>query len=237
VAERPRPRAVLFDLGGTLLREEVRDLERGLRSFLEGVDLRGAPPPEEAEELAEEIERLREITRDVGDREFQLLAWLGERFGLAAAEASVAELAVWLGAARLSPAPGAKRLLDALSAAEVPLAVVSNTMFGERTLAFELQRHGLLGAIRFVLSSAELGHRKPGGTIFREALSRLGTSAEDTWFVGDSWENDVQGAHAAGLRPVWLARGAAPPAPPPDGALVVQDLEALHRLLRGRAAP
>lgn len=237
MAEPPRPRAVLFDLGGTLLREEVRDLERGLRGFLEVVDLRGAPPPEAAEELAEEIERLREITRDVGDREFQLLAWLGERLGLAAAEASVAELAVWLGAARLSPAPGAKRLLDTLSAAEVSLGVVSNTMFGERTLAFELQRHGLLGAVHFVLSSAELGHRKPGGTIFREALARLGTPAADTWFVGDSWENDVVGAHAAGLRPVWLAGGAPPPAPLPDGALVIEDLEALHHLLRGRAAP
>ena len=40
-------------------------------------------------------------------------------------------------------------------------------------------RHGLR-ALDFVLSSGDLGIRKPAPAIFREALSRLGTPAERT---------------------------------------------------------
>jgi putative hydrolase of the HAD superfamily len=78
---------------------------------------------------------------------------------------------------------------------------------GGTLLASELARHGLLRSFGFVLSSADVGARKPHPAIFREALGRLGARAEETWFVGDSFANDVAGAYGVGVTPIWLAPG------------------------------
>jgi FMN phosphatase YigB (HAD superfamily) len=47
------------------------------------------------------------------------------------------------------------------------------------------------------------------GGIFREALGRLGVEAEHTWYVGDTFEEDIEGALLAGLAPIWLRPGPA----------------------------
>ena len=57
-----------------------------------------------------------------------------------------------------------------------------------------------------VVISAELGVAKPDPAIFRAALDRLGARAADAMHVGDSVEDDVAGARAAGLEAVLVAR-------------------------------
>ena len=62
------------------------------------------------------------------------------------------------------------------------------------------------------LASAEVGSAKPDGAIFRAALRLAGTTPEQTWHVGDTPAADVEGARAAGIHPVLIAReGARPP--------------------------
>ena len=46
---------------------------------------------------------------------------------------------------------------------------------------------------------------KPMPHIFRVALARLGVPSAETVMIGDSLATDVQGAHAMGLRTIWLA--------------------------------
>ena len=50
-----------------------------------------------------------------------------------------------------------------------------------------------------IVSSAEVGCEKPDPRIFREALTRLRTSPGQTLHVGDSIDDDIGGAKAAGL--------------------------------------
>ena len=57
-----------------------------------------------------------------------------------------------------------------------------------------------------VLTSARAGYRKPRPEIFRQALDALGADPRTTLYVGDDPVCDVQGAAAAGLRPLWLNR-------------------------------
>lgn len=206
------PRAVLFDLGGTLLVEKGYDLAAGVRSFLEGSSLRGEALGEDAEGVLAELAQVIDATRSVPAREFSLLRWLCERFQVGEADAALAELAIFLGCADLEPAPGARELLDLLTERGIPFAAVSNAMFSGRTLAFELHRHQLGAPFRFVLSSADCGSRKPHPRIFETALESLGVGRDSIWFVGDTWEADVEGASAAGLEPVWLSAGEAPAA-------------------------
>lgn len=47
--------------------------------------------------------------------------------------------------------------------------------------------------------------QKPDPRIFAHALAEIGCVAVHTWFVGDHPLNDVLGAAAVGLQPIWLA--------------------------------
>ena len=54
------------------------------------------------------------------------------------------------------------------------------------------------------LGSGAFGRTKPHPTIFREVLARLEVEARDAAMVGDSIEDDVEGAHAAGIERAFL---------------------------------
>lgn len=57
-----------------------------------------------------------------------------------------------------------------------------------------------------IVVSEEAGVWKPDPRIFHIALDQLNVAAADAIYVGDSAEHDVPGAHAAGLRAVWINR-------------------------------
>ncbi len=60
----------------------------------------------------------------------------------------------------------------------------------------------------FMLISALYGKAKPHRDIFSEALRLSGVQANEALHVGDSLEDDVQGALASGIRAMWLNRHA-----------------------------
>jgi putative hydrolase of the HAD superfamily len=57
-----------------------------------------------------------------------------------------------------------------------------------------------------VVSPLTWGVGKPDPEIFRRALAQMGVPAARALYVGDSFDNDVVGARAAGLTPVLLDR-------------------------------
>jgi len=91
------------------------------------------------------------------------------------------------------------------------LVVVSNW---DISLPRVLQDVGLGSMIDRVLTSAEAGARKPSSTIFEQALVLAGVPPSGAIHVGDSLEEDVAGALAAGIEPVLLRRDGSPG--PPD---------------------
>jgi membrane-associated phospholipid phosphatase/phosphoglycolate phosphatase-like HAD superfamily hydrolase len=108
-----------------------------------------------------------------------------------------------------------------------------------------LSRVGLDGLVDDVLSSRDLGTRKPDPFFFRSALLRAGRGGvplppEHAVMVGDSWVNDVDGARRAGLRTIWFNPARAPRpagATPPDAEIArLADLVRAVAALDGRAA-
>jgi putative hydrolase of the HAD superfamily len=126
-----------------------------------------------------------------------------------------------LAAIRFHAYPEVPAALGRLRAAGARLAVVSNW---DVSLHDVLERTQLRALVDAVVIYAELGAAKPDPAIFRAALDRLGASAADAMHVGDSVEHDVEGARAAGLRAVLVARNGAVP---PDGVPVVASLDGL----------
>ncbi len=104
--------------------------------------------------------------------------------------------------------PEVEATLRELNSRGVKMGVLSNWDFG---LSLELEKLDLAPYFSFVLTSAECGAQKPERTFFELGLQNARQeycSAGDLrcFYIGDHYENDVLGARAAGLVPLWLAR-------------------------------
>lgn len=93
------------------------------------------------------------------------------------------------------------------------LGVISN-FYGnvDRVLADA----GIAPLLATIIDSNRVGMSKPDRRIFELALDDLGCRPEQVLYVGDSFDKDVAGAHAAGLRTAWLVGDADPPCPAPQ---------------------
>jgi len=115
------------------------------------------------------------------------------------------------------------------------LGVISNFYGNVATLC---QECGLAALCDVIIDSAQVGVSKPEQRIFTLALEQLGRTPQTAVYVGDSFERDVLGARAAGLRTIWL-RGPEPRVCP-DPSMVdatITTLEELPALLAVTAQP
>jgi putative hydrolase of the HAD superfamily len=92
-------------------------------------------------------------------------------------------------------------VLEDLRAHGLKLGLVSN---GIRDLSAFVAHHRL--DVDVIVDSRTHGYVKPHPTIFRAALERLGVPAEETAMVGDSPDEDVEGARALGMHAILVDR-------------------------------
>jgi putative hydrolase of the HAD superfamily len=90
------------------------------------------------------------------------------------------------------------------------IVVVSNWDVSLHEVLADLGVRPLVDA---VVTSAEAGARKPARAIFERALARAGVDAASAVHVGDSLEADVNGALAAGIDAILIARDRQPRPP------------------------
>jgi HAD superfamily hydrolase (TIGR01549 family) len=92
-------------------------------------------------------------------------------------------------------------VLAALREHGLKIGLVSNT--GRNLDAF-IEHHSL--DVDAAVSSGAHGKTKPHPAIFQSALERLGVKPEEAAMVGDSPEDDVEGAKALGMRALLIDR-------------------------------
>jgi putative hydrolase of the HAD superfamily len=114
--------------------------------------------------------------------------------------------------------PGAIDLLDRLAATGLPLAIVTNGPPDIQRL--KIEQAGIAPYFSAVVISGEIGIGKPDPAVFGHALELLDVSPEHAVMVGDSWERDVTGALASGVRPIWISHGRPVPDPDPRVSVV-----------------
>ncbi len=197
----PAIRAVLFDLGGTLV--DYHDFghwtELAHRCFV----------PADEEQMAHgffEVERETDTRERIGQVEFwrRTLERASERPVDAPTATRFTEL--------LKQRPGffrlysdTRRCLDHLKAEGRRMAVVSNSS-SEAHVRQILHSTGILPFFERVVSSGTEGVEKPDPEIFRRAVDRLKIPAGDALYVGNLAFTDAVAAHEAGLRSLWLNR-------------------------------
>ena len=117
----------------------------------------------------------------------------------------------------------------------VRLGLLTNTQsFG---LTF-LGRLGLAEQIPHRFISADLGLAKPDPEIFQHVQKSLGLFPGDLVMVGDTWNDDIEGALAAGWSAIWLNRKGkqAPRSNLGPDFVEINSLEALPSVIRNLQA-
>jgi putative hydrolase of the HAD superfamily len=104
---------------------------------------------------------------------------------------------------RFDPYPDAVAALEGLRSRGLKLVCVSNW---DCSLGAVLDRCGLAEHLDGAVSSAEAGARKPDPAIFEPALSLAGCQPGEALHVGDTREEDLEGARAAGIRALLIDR-------------------------------
>lgn len=82
------------------------------------------------------------------------------------------------------------------------VGLISNTIFPKRFHLEELKRFGLDRYLDLVLFSSEAGFKKPHPRIFNAAIEMLDIMPDCAAFVGDKLEDDVGGAQKIGMKTI-----------------------------------
>jgi HAD superfamily hydrolase (TIGR01549 family) len=196
----PSPKAVLFDLDGTLA-----DRAAGLARYAELF----------AEDFRDRLEAC-----SVGEVHAQILAV--DEYGSPAQARSLCARLTWrapmdpvllhahwtdrFGAA-CTPFGDVAQVMAALQARNIKLGLITNG--GSAMQRAKIRALGLDRVMSVVAISQELGLEKPDPAIFHHALAALDCPPDRAWFVGDHPEIDVRGAVGAGLAGFWVRTGVA----------------------------
>ncbi|MBI2767954.1 MAG: HAD family hydrolase [Chloroflexi bacterium] len=234
-------KAVLFDLGDTLIR--LHPLAgRMAADGAKLIEARAGLAPEDANALGRQlVQRLEEdnlrASEAGGAFELDPVQLMTEGLvgaGVGVSPGLAAELADLIGhedVARFEHDPRCVAEVERLKAEGYRLAIVSNTLTRPGLLDAYLGRIGLLHLFVARVYSVEIGRRKPDPGIYAEALKRLGCEPKDAVFIGDRVREDVLGPQAVGIRGVLTHEfRQEDPGPSPPFA-VVRDIAGLRALL------
>lgn len=198
-------RAVLFDVDFTLVRPGPELGPEGYRKVGERHGLTLDPALYESSRLAA-LDDLQRHPDHVHDDELwidfteQIVRGMGG--DAEGARACAAELVrAWERHERFTLYEDALPVLEVLRGHGVRIGLVSN---GGRDLVEFAVHHAIDADV--VVGSRAFGRTKPHPEIFRHALAELGVEPEEAAMVGDSYEDDIEGARALGMRAFLLDR-------------------------------
>jgi HAD superfamily hydrolase (TIGR01509 family) len=202
VSSKRRRRAVLWDVGGTLV-DFAATLANSVRSRLAGCGIAHELLCDEriGSTFAKFIESERDW-RSLDDELTACSAWAVRLLdGSERGTVQISEVGTRLGAyeGMYKPVDGIIELLTDLRARGVVQAVVSNW---PPSLPRFLDHHGLTRFFEAIVYSAQDGIHKPDPRIFARAMFMLNVSPADVVFIGDNPEWDILPTRALGMRAI-----------------------------------
>ena len=205
-------RAILFDLGNTLLEYESRPgagaFENALGRLYDFLDARDVTLPSRQRFEADFATAWSVNGEDELPADARLLHALSSLLGGYGIAVPHEELPDVLRAHhevlsdRAVLYPDTLSTLVELRQSGLRLGVVVNTSWPKEFVLRDLARYELLSLLDVQVFSSDFGRAKPDPAIFRHAVDALGIEPSEAVFVGDDLEEDLLGASRAGLRTV-----------------------------------
>ena len=93
--------------------------------------------------------------------------------------------------------------LEQLKQSGIILGLISNV---DSDIKHLFDKLGLTPLLQVVITSLDVGYRKPQPEIFKEATSHAGVETNESMYIGDQYQIDVLGAKKAGMQGVLLDR-------------------------------
>jgi putative hydrolase of the HAD superfamily len=238
------PRAVIFDLGGTLVHwpdwdgDAPSKWRRAYDSLLTKGGERDWPV---AQAFVDAMRAAEKAHWERVDREH----WSGpptglvsdgfRRLGLAVEEDIL--IATMDGYARAIAGwsavfPDARATLLLLRERGYRLGLLSNTWWAAEWHNADIAAHGLADLLDELVYTSDQPHSKPHASVFREISARLGVDPAACVMIGDRQIDDVAGAKRAGMRGIWRRNDSGFPAGDVEADAVVDQLSELPPLLR-----
>ena len=198
-------RAVLFDLGGTLIRTApIPDI------FMRILRKHGINPPLSADET--DFPRFMDEMSLESFRLPYMEFWriynikILKRLGVKGDLEGIADMITleWWDNADLEVYPDVPETLSMLRSRGLKTGIVSNGF--QLDIREVLSRTGLEGMFEVTVGVDDVGEPKPRVKIFHHALELLKIKPCEAIFVGDDPKADYEGAEAAGMKPILIDR-------------------------------
>lgn len=206
----PKYRAVLFDLGGTLVKTESPPetfkrilAAHGIHASVDAI----AEVHEENVRTLDNQKMAEEGTTFWLRWNTRILEQIGVKRNVDTLAKRISE--VWWDHANPETYPDVIDTLIRLKAKGVKLGIVTNGF--KEDVDQILHRLRLKGYFEVGIGADACKKAKPDAEIFLFALDKLGVRAEETLFVGDDVKKDYEGAKRAGLRALLVDRDGSVP--------------------------
>ena len=198
-------KAVLFDLGGTLIKTDpVPEI------FLKILRKHGIHIPRK-----KAGEDFPELMKEMSIESFKLpykVFWriynvkVLKRLGVKGNLEKIADIVTdeWWDNANLEVYEDAEETLEALRQRKISVGIVSNGF--QKDIREVLSRTGLDGAFSIIVGVDDVGKPKPHREIFLYALEMLKVEPYEAIFVGDDPHADYEGAESVGMKPLLIDR-------------------------------
>ncbi len=187
-------RAVLFDAGDILYYRPNK--EEKLKSFLAGVGIHYLPPSIEDDEALKDLAFRNLISLEDYHEALIRLYGVTRHKDVECGKRLLEEIDH-----DIEYYPGAADTLHALKKLGFMLGIITDTAAPVYVKLSWFERGGFGSVWDTIVSSKELGTRKPDPEIYLTALSQLGIGAEQAVFVGHK-SSELEGAQAVGMKTV-----------------------------------
>jgi HAD superfamily hydrolase (TIGR01509 family) len=194
-----RYRAVLWDVGGTLVQHGIPTVE-SIRGRLDRASIaHRLLADEHILSTLNDFLKNERTWRTLEDEHRAREVWVATMFegqGFSDAQLRAAALALVDYYDVHAPVDGIHELIDELHERGVRQAIVSNW---PPSLPDFLQHHGFANRFACVCYSAQDGIHKPDERIFHRAMNALGVTPAETIMIGDNIEWDIEPARRMGM--------------------------------------
>ena len=133
--------------------------------------------------------------------------------------------------------PDAGQTLRLLRERGYRLGLLSNTWWAADWHNADLATHGLAALLDVIVYTSDLPHSKPHRSVFHEVAKRLGVMTEECVMIGDRMVDDVSGALEVGMRAVWRKNASAFPTAIAVPTAEIERLSELPELLQRWGGP